>query len=58
MNARHRIEKRHNGCTMLLVFLSPVEHVSHESERPIKMVWHLRHPIPLEMFEESEKGLV
>ncbi len=58
MNDRHRIEKRHNSCTMPLVFLSPVAHVSHESERPIKIVWHLQHPMPVEMFEESEKGLV
>jgi hypothetical protein len=31
-------------------------YVSHESERPIKMVWQLDHPMPAEMFENCRKG--
>jgi hypothetical protein len=33
-----RDRKKYNNCTVPFVFLGPVEHVSHESERPIKMV--------------------
>jgi hypothetical protein len=33
-----RDRKKLNDCTVKLVFLEPVEHVSHESEGPIKMV--------------------
>lgn len=32
------------------------ENVRYESERPIKMVWRLRHPMPVEMFEDNRRG--
>jgi hypothetical protein len=51
-----RDRKKHSNCTVPFVFLGPVDHVSHESERPIKMVWQLRYPMPVEMFEENKRG--
>ena len=30
--------------------------VSHQSERPIQMIWRLAHPMPAEMFEENRRG--
>jgi hypothetical protein len=51
-----RDRKKHNNCTVPFQFLGPVDHVSHENERPIKMVWQLRYPMPVEMFEENKRG--
>jgi hypothetical protein len=51
-----RDRKKHNNCTVPFQFLGPVDHVSHENERPIKMVWQLRYPMPVEMFEENRRG--
>ncbi|WP_156887763.1 hypothetical protein [Desulfotignum balticum] len=39
-----------------LCFLGPARHVSHQKERPIQMVWQLRYPMPVEMFEENRRG--
>ncbi len=38
-----------NRCTVPFTFLGPADRVSYESERPIKMVWRLRHQMPVEM---------
>jgi hypothetical protein len=51
-----RSQKNRNGCTMPFIYLGPIDRVSHESERPIKMIWRLRHPMPVEMFEENKRG--
>lgn len=51
-----RDRKMRNGVTVPFTFLGPVDLVSHESERPIRMVWRLRHPMPVEMFEENRLG--
>ncbi|MBZ0154915.1 MAG: DUF3427 domain-containing protein [Alphaproteobacteria bacterium] len=51
-----RNQKRRNGVTMPFTYLGPAERVSHESERPIKMVWRLRFPMPIEMFEDNRRG--
>ena len=48
--------KKKNGCTVPFTYLGPAEHVSHESERPIKMVWQLKYKMPVEMFEENRRG--
>jgi hypothetical protein len=37
-------------------YLGQASHLSHESERPIKFVWQLDHPMPAEMFENCRKG--
>lgn len=51
-----RDQKKRNGCTVPFVYLGPAERVSYESERPIKMVWLLQYPMPVEMFEENRRG--
>lgn len=51
-----RGQKKRNGVTMPFTYLGPVERVSYESERPIKMVWRLRHAMPVEMFEDNRRG--
>ncbi|WP_298438708.1 hypothetical protein [Geobacter sp.] len=42
--------------TVPFTYLGPVEMVSFESERPIKMVWRLRYSMPVEMFEDNRRG--
>jgi superfamily II DNA or RNA helicase/HKD family nuclease len=51
-----RGQKKQNGVTAPFTYLGPVDLVSHESERPIKMVWRLRHPMQVEMFEDNRRG--
>jgi hypothetical protein len=51
-----RDQKRRNGATVPFTYLGPAELVSFESERPIKMVWRLQYPMPVEMFEENRRG--
>ncbi len=51
-----RDQKKQNGCTVPFVYLGPAERVSFKNDRPIKMVWLLRHPMPVEMFEENRRG--
>jgi superfamily II DNA or RNA helicase/HKD family nuclease len=47
---------KRNGIATPYTYLGPVDCVSYEGERPIKMVWRLRHPMPVEMFEENRQG--
>lgn len=51
-----RAVKKRNGSATPFVYLGPVDRVNYESERPIKMVWHLRHPMPVDIFEENRRG--
>jgi superfamily II DNA or RNA helicase/HKD family nuclease len=51
-----RDQKMRNGVTTPFTYLGPAERASYESERPIKMVWHLRYPMPVEMFEDNRRG--
>lgn len=51
-----RAVKKRNGNATPFVYLGPADRVSYESERPIKMVWHLRHPMPVDIFEENRRG--
>jgi hypothetical protein len=51
-----RDQKKLNDCTVPFSYLGPADRVSYESERPIKMVWRLRHPMPVVMFEENRRG--
>ena len=51
-----REQKKSLGVTMPFTFLGPGDLVSYESERPIKMVWDLQHPMPVEMFENNRLG--
>ncbi len=51
-----RGQKKRNGATVPFTYLGPVDMVSYESDRPIKMVWRLRHPMSVEMFEDNRRG--
>ncbi|MBI4196136.1 MAG: DUF3427 domain-containing protein [Betaproteobacteria bacterium] len=51
-----RDQKRRNGCSVPFTYLGSAERVSYENERPIKIVWRMHHPIPVEMFEENRRG--
>jgi hypothetical protein len=51
-----REKKTLNSFTLPFTYLGQATYVSHESERPIKMVWQLNHPMPAEMFENCRKG--
>ncbi len=51
-----RSRKRVDGITAPFTFLGPAKLVSHQSDRPIQMVWQLAHPMPAEMFEENRHG--
>ncbi|CAG1016860.1 Putative DNA repair helicase RadD [Anaerolineales bacterium] len=51
-----RGQKKRNNVTVPFTYLGPVDMVSYESERPIKMVWRLRFPMPVEMFEDNRRG--
>lgn len=51
-----REQKQKLGVTMPFTFLGPGNMVSFESERPIKMVWDLQHPMPVDMFENNRLG--
>jgi hypothetical protein len=48
--------KKRNQVTVPFRYLGPADRVSLEDERPIKMVWRLRHLMPVEMFEDNRKG--
>lgn len=51
-----RDQKKRNGLTVPFVYLGPADLISYESERPIRMIWRLRHSMPAEMFEENRRG--
>jgi superfamily II DNA or RNA helicase/HKD family nuclease len=51
-----RDQKKKETLPVPFTFLGPADLVQYESERPIKMVWRLHHPMPVEMFEENRRG--
>ncbi|MCA1807649.1 MAG: DUF3427 domain-containing protein, partial [Actinobacteria bacterium] len=51
-----RSQKKRNKVTAPFTYLGPAELVSHESERPIRMIWRLCHSMPVEMFEDNRRG--
>lgn len=51
-----RDQKKRNGVTVPFTYLGPADRVTYESERPIKMVWRLRHQMSVEMFEDNRRG--
>jgi superfamily II DNA or RNA helicase/HKD family nuclease len=51
-----RGQKLRNHVAMPFTYLGPVDMVRYESERPIKMVWQFRYPMPVEMFEDNRRG--
>jgi superfamily II DNA or RNA helicase len=51
-----RARKKNEGITVPFTFLGPATLVSHQSDRPIQMIWRLAHPMPAEIFEENRRG--
>lgn len=51
-----RDQKRRNGCTVPFTYLGDARLMSFDSERPIKIVWRLRHPMPVEVFDNNRRG--
>jgi hypothetical protein len=41
---------------LAFTYLGQANHISHEGDRPVKMVWQLDRPMPAEMFENCRKG--
>ena len=49
-----RMEKREGGETSPFLFLGPAIALhAYESERPIKLIWDLAHPMPATLFEAA-----
>ncbi len=51
-----RGQKKRNNVTVPFTYLGPVDRMSYESERPIKLAWRLKYPMPVEMFEDNRRG--
>ena len=51
-----RTTKRIENTTAPFTYLGPGRLESHESERPIRMVWRLAHEMPADVFEENRRG--
>jgi superfamily II DNA or RNA helicase/HKD family nuclease len=51
-----RDQKRRNSCTIPFTYLGDAKLESFDSERPIKIVWRLQHPMPVEMYENNRRG--
>ena len=51
-----RARKKVNGVTAPFTFLGPAKLVSHQSDRPIQMIWQLTHPMPPQMFADNRRG--
>jgi superfamily II DNA or RNA helicase/HKD family nuclease len=48
-----RLDRRDEHLTEPYWFLGPVKYVSHESEKPMRVIWRLDTPMPTDLFEES-----
>ncbi len=49
-----RLDKAIDGETSPFLFLGPAKNLhAYESNRPIKMIWDLEHPVPAELFEAA-----
>lgn len=48
--------KKRDGITVPFSYLGPADLDDYERERPIKVIWRLRYPMPAEMFEENRRG--
>jgi superfamily II DNA or RNA helicase/HKD family nuclease len=51
-----RSRKRIGSVTAPFIFLGPGKLMTYESERPIRTVWRLAHPMPVEVFDENRRG--
>ncbi len=51
-----RDQKRRNGHALPFTYLGPAQRINFENERPIKMVWRLHYPMPVDMLEQNRRG--
>jgi superfamily II DNA or RNA helicase len=51
-----RSRKKADGITVPFTFLGPATLESYKSDRPIQMIWRLRHAMPVELYDENRKG--
>ncbi|MHB8108593.1 MAG: DUF3427 domain-containing protein [Syntrophorhabdaceae bacterium] len=51
-----RDQKQQRNVTVPFTYLGPADLLHYESERPIKVIWKLRHAMPVTMFEENRRG--
>lgn len=51
-----RIENRMGNLSSPLCYLGPADLVSAKGNKPIEMVWELRHPMPYEFFIEAKRA--
>jgi superfamily II DNA or RNA helicase len=51
-----RDQKKRNGCAVPFSFLGPARIVSYERDRPIRVVWRLKYPMPVQVFEDNRRG--
>lgn len=49
---QHKRDER--GVSEPYICLGPARHVSHESERPIRIVWELERPMPADIFQTAK----
>lgn len=52
-----RTSRGPKGLTTPFTYLGPADLVSHQDERPMQIVWRLRHAMPAELFEENRRAL-
>ena len=50
------VKEKQKGVSAPFTYLGPADMVNHESERPIRFIWRLRSPMPVEMFEINRTG--
>jgi hypothetical protein len=49
-----RVDKKINGESAPFIYLGPAQElITHEGNRPIRMVWELKYPVPAALFEEA-----
>ena len=49
-----RKEIDEGGTTSPYLYLGPVNYVSHESEKPMQIIWELERPMPATFFNETK----
>lgn len=49
-----RQRRAQDGLTAPYTFLGPADYCSHQGDRPIAIVWELRHPMPADFFRQAK----
>jgi len=51
-----RDQKKRNRYPLPYTYLGNADLDNFESERPIRVIWQLHHPMPVEMYEDNRRG--